>query len=83
MTTATITESWLDSPSHSFFTTTFTPTTTVTPVIAQVLFIHGFVEHVGRYTTVFNRFTDQGIKVTAFDQRGSFLHLFIHTFTTH
>ena len=36
--------------------------------LAQVLFVHGFSEHVERYD--FSEFASKGIQVTAFDQRG-------------
>ncbi|GAA5953625.1 hypothetical protein JCM21900_003366 [Sporobolomyces salmonicolor] len=40
------------------------------PVIAQLCFVHGFIEHIDRYSHVFPRFASAGIAVYAFDQRG-------------
>lgn len=37
---------------------------------ALLFFVHGFVEHIDRYTHVFPRFANAGYKVFAFDQRG-------------
>ncbi|GAA5898231.1 hypothetical protein JCM6882_000108 [Rhodosporidiobolus microsporus] len=55
--------------STQFFTKTWTPPSGV-PVRAQVLFVHGFIEHVERYDHAFPRFADKGISVFAYDQRG-------------
>ncbi|GAA6038080.1 hypothetical protein JCM8097_007536 [Rhodosporidiobolus ruineniae] len=49
-----------------FFTKHWQPT----KATAQVLFVHGFVEHIERYDHAFPRFADQGISVFAYDQRG-------------
>ncbi|GAA6016391.1 hypothetical protein JCM10207_003847 [Rhodosporidiobolus poonsookiae] len=57
--------------SHStrFFTKTWTPPAGV-PVQAQLLFVHGFIEHIERYDHAFPRFAQAGIAVFAYDQRG-------------
>ncbi|GAA5856122.1 hypothetical protein JCM8547_002990 [Rhodosporidiobolus lusitaniae] len=60
----------LQGPSNTkFFTKTWTPPAG-TPVRAQLLFVHGFVEHIERYDHAFPRFADKGICVFAYDQRG-------------
>lgn len=64
----TVTEQWLTANGCEFFTKTWTPTGT--PLVAQVLFVHGFVEHVNRYDHVFAHFAEKGIAVTGYDQRG-------------
>ncbi|PWN86578.1 alpha/beta-hydrolase [Acaromyces ingoldii] len=40
------------------------------PPRAAVVFVHGFIEHVGRYNHVFPSFAQANIYVVAFDQRG-------------
>ena len=45
-------------------------TTSATPPRAQVVFVHGFIEHYGRYDNIFSLFAQANIAVTAFDQRG-------------
>ncbi|GAA5930885.1 hypothetical protein JCM10213_003935 [Rhodosporidiobolus nylandii] len=52
-----------------FFTRSWTPPPG-TPTRAQVLFVHGFVEHIQRYEHCFPRFAEKGIAVFAYDQRG-------------
>ncbi|KAL5637761.1 hypothetical protein ACGC1H_002129 [Rhizoctonia solani] len=39
-------------------------------VKAAILFVHGFVEHVGRYEHVFPKYSGAGIAVLSYDQRG-------------
>jgi alpha-beta hydrolase superfamily lysophospholipase len=41
-----------------------------TPPRAAIVFLHGFIEHYGRYDNVFKPFAQANIQVTAFDQRG-------------
>lgn len=41
----------------------------VTPK-AHVLFVHGLGEHCSRYDSLFNKFADVGVSVTAFDLPG-------------
>ncbi|GAA5822343.1 hypothetical protein JCM11251_006308 [Rhodosporidiobolus azoricus] len=55
--------------STKFFTKTWSPPAG-TPVVAQVLFVHGFIEHIERYDHAFPRFAEKGICVFAYDQRG-------------
>jgi len=62
------TEAWLPGPkSSSFYTRTYTPASSPRGV---VVFIHGFIEHVGRYEHVHNRWAERGFVVFTFDQRG-------------
>lgn len=62
------TEAWLTgSHSTQFYSRTWTPTTRLR---AAVVFIHGFIEHIGRYDHVFPKWSARGISVFAFDQRG-------------
>ncbi|KAF8700029.1 Lysophospholipase, partial [Rhizoctonia solani] len=37
---------------------------------AAILFVHGFIEHVGRYEHVFPRYSSAGIAILSYDQRG-------------
>ncbi|KAG8699909.1 hypothetical protein FRC08_005043 [Ceratobasidium sp. 394] len=37
---------------------------------AAILFVHGFIEHVGRYEHVFPRYAEKGIVVFTYDGRG-------------
>ncbi|CAE6442677.1 unnamed protein product [Rhizoctonia solani] len=39
-------------------------------VKAAILFVHGFIEHIGRYEHVFPRYSSAGIVVLSYDQRG-------------
>lgn len=48
------------------------------PPRANVVFVHGFIEHYGRYDNIFPVFAQSNISVTAFDQRG-----FGRTWTKH
>ena len=36
----------------------------------MILFVHGFVEHIGRYESAFPLFTSHNVGVFAYDQRG-------------
>ncbi|KAK7206162.1 Alpha/Beta hydrolase protein [Myxozyma melibiosi] len=42
-----------------------------TKTVAKIFFIHGFAEHVNRYTELFEVLASKGIEVFAFDQRGA------------
>ncbi|KAH7332764.1 alpha beta-hydrolase [Rhizoctonia solani] len=37
---------------------------------AAILFVHGFIEHIGRYEHVFPKYSSAGIAVLSYDQRG-------------
>jgi len=63
------TEAWLPGPrSTQFYTRTYNSTNG--DAKAVILFIHGFAEHVGRYTHFHPLFAEHGIAVFTFDQRG-------------
>ncbi|KAL7942987.1 Alpha/Beta hydrolase protein [Trichoderma barbatum] len=51
----------------SLYTKTWTPTG---PVVAKVIFVHGFSEHINRYNDFFPKLVEHGIQVFAWDQRG-------------
>ncbi|KAG6861701.1 hypothetical protein C0995_013270 [Termitomyces sp. Mi166 len=61
-------ESWLSGPKAThFYTRTYTPSSTPK---AALVFVHGFAEHVGRYTHFHPLLCQHEIAVFAFDQRG-------------
>ncbi|KAJ7350640.1 lysophospholipase [Mycena albidolilacea] len=63
------TEAWLVGPqSTKFYTRTYLASPSESRAI--LVFIHGFAEHVGRYTEVHPQFAARGINVFTFDQRG-------------
>jgi alpha-beta hydrolase superfamily lysophospholipase len=65
----TVTPAWLTGPSStSFYTVTYAPASSAPKGV--LLFIHGFVEHVGRYDHVFRAWTARGFGVFTYDQRG-------------
>ena len=51
-----------------FYTRTYAPA--VGPAQAAVLFVHGFVEHCGRYEWAHGAFAARGAAVFTYDQRG-------------
>jgi acylglycerol lipase len=62
------TPAWLTGPQKtSFYTETYSPEGTPR---AALLFVHGFIEHIGRYAHVFPVWAARGIAVFAYDQRG-------------
>lgn len=68
MSDAPYTESWLAGPRNTkFYTRQYTPTS---PPKALLVFMHGFIEHIGRYEHVFPYWKNRGIAVFSFDQRG-------------
>lgn len=68
MTSDAYTEAWLSGPQATQF---YTRTYLASPAAKAVLvFIHGFAEHVGRYTEAHPVFAASGINVFTFDQRG-------------
>ena len=61
-------EKWLLGPSKTnFYTRTYTPSG---PPKALLVFMHGFIEHIGRYEHVFPKWQERGIAVFSMDQRG-------------
>ncbi|SRR6266576_6314184 len=64
----TFTESWLGGPQHTqFYTRLYKPQT---KPVAALVFIHGFAEHIGRYTPFHTMLMERGILIFTFDQRG-------------
>ncbi|KAJ3383487.1 hypothetical protein HDU92_004103 [Lobulomyces angularis] len=63
----TIKEEWVLKNNTQIYYKTWVPEK---KVIATVTFIHGLGEHCSRYDEIFNHFSDVGIKVISFDQRG-------------
>jgi len=64
------TESWLAGPrSTQFYTRTYLPPSQKKPH-AAVVFLHGFAEHIGRYTEYHPLFAARGIAIFTYDQRG-------------
>ncbi|KAK7472395.1 hypothetical protein VKT23_000510 [Stygiomarasmius scandens] len=61
------TESWLAGPQNTKF---YTRLYTCPSPKALLVFVHGFAEHVGRHDHVHPRFSEHGIAVFTFDQRG-------------
>ncbi|KAJ7772027.1 lysophospholipase [Mycena maculata] len=69
MTSDAYTEAWLPGPqSTKFYTRTYRADASISKAV--LVFIHGFAEHVGRYTQVHPQFAARGINVFTFDQRG-------------
>ncbi|KZV85843.1 alpha/beta-hydrolase [Exidia glandulosa HHB12029] len=65
---APYTESWITGPGNTaFYTHTYTPAQSPKAVVVAV---HGFIEHIDRFTHVFPQFQKRGILVFAYDQRG-------------
>ncbi|KAI0035617.1 Alpha/Beta hydrolase protein [Vararia minispora EC-137] len=57
------------NPAITLYTRTYSP---VAPesVKAALVFVHGFIEHIGRFTNTHNRWANNGFGVFAFDGRG-------------
>jgi acylglycerol lipase len=64
---STYAESWISGP-HS--TQIYTRTYKANSPKAVLVFLHGFIEHIGRYEHVHPVFAERGITVFTFDQRG-------------
>ncbi|KAL0955746.1 hypothetical protein HGRIS_001961 [Hohenbuehelia grisea] len=62
-------ESWLTGAQQTQFYTRTYPAAGPSPK-AVVVFVHGFAEHIGRYTHIHPRLAQAGFSVFAFDQRG-------------
>ncbi len=65
----TSSEAYITSDGLDIYTKTWEPAADQ-KVKATVVFAHGLGEHINRYNHVFSNFTENGIKVHAFDQRG-------------
>ncbi|KAH9935961.1 lysophospholipase [Epithele typhae] len=64
------TESWRDGPlATKFYTRLYLPPAGVAPV-AVLTFVHGYIEHVGRYTAAHAAWAAAGVAVFAYDMRG-------------
>jgi len=61
------TETWLVGPQQTNF---YTRLYLASPAKAVIVFLHGFAEHVGRYTHFHPKLAERGITVFTFDQRG-------------
>ncbi|KAF7362334.1 Hydrolase-4 domain-containing protein [Mycena venus] len=69
MTSDAYTEAWLVGPqSTKFYTRTYLAPPSESKAV--LVFIHGFAEHVGRYTEAHPQFAARGINVFTFDERG-------------
>jgi pimeloyl-ACP methyl ester carboxylesterase len=63
-------EAWLAGPSSTqFYTRTYTPVS-LDSTKAAIVFVHGFAEHIGRYTHFHPLLSTRGIAVFTYDQRG-------------
>src|ERR1700722_2555154 len=63
------TEAWVAGPlSTQIYTRTYAAASS--PPRACIVFVHGFIEHIGRYEHVHTAWAAHGIPVCAFDQRG-------------
>lgn len=60
-------EQWLAGPHSTKF---YCRTYTATEPKAILVFLHGFIEHVGRFAHVFPQWQYRGVHVFTFDQRG-------------
>ncbi|KAF8161353.1 Alpha/Beta hydrolase protein [Crassisporium funariophilum] len=70
MATQPYVEAWLPGPSSTqFYTRTYSPTLPQ-PTKAAIVFVHGFAEHIGRYTHFHPLLAGHGIAVFTYDQRG-------------
>ncbi|KAJ6491763.1 lysophospholipase [Mycena vitilis] len=69
MTSDAYTEAWFVGPrATEFYTRTYLAPPSESRAV--LVFIHGFAEHVGRYTWAHPQFAQRGINVFTFDQRG-------------
>ncbi|KAF8314938.1 alpha/beta-hydrolase [Clavulina sp. PMI_390] len=66
--TSPYSEEWVIGPkATAFYTRTYNPAEAPK---AAIVFLHGFVEHIGRYEAAFPQYSAKSISVFAFDQRG-------------
>ncbi|KAH9944244.1 lysophospholipase [Epithele typhae] len=63
-------EQWLDGPFETKFYTRLYLPPSPTPTRAVLVFIHGYIEHIGRYTAAHARWASDGVAVFAYDMRG-------------
>ncbi|KAJ7606217.1 Alpha/Beta hydrolase protein [Roridomyces roridus] len=71
MTSDAYTESWLVGPHATrFYARTYPVPSSQGPPKALLVFVHGYTEHIGRYTEAHAKLAQRGIVVFAFDQRG-------------
>ncbi|UKZ83702.1 hypothetical protein TrVFT333_011511 [Trichoderma virens FT-333] len=63
----TTTEGTFKAGDASLYTKTWTP---AGPVVAKLIFVHGFSEHINRYNDWFPILAEHGIQVFSWDQRG-------------
>ncbi|CAA7258986.1 unnamed protein product [Cyclocybe aegerita] len=69
MSTSQLTEAWLEGPqSTKFYTRTYTPSSSAPK--AALVFVHGFAEHIARYSHFHPLLAEKGVAVFAYDQRG-------------
>ncbi|KAK7057652.1 hydrolase-4 domain-containing protein [Favolaschia claudopus] len=69
MSSNSYTEAWLDGPqSTKFYTRTYHASPSESKAV--LVFVHGFAEHIGRYTEAHPEYASHGINVFTFDQRG-------------
>lgn len=61
------TEAWRAGPQSTQF---YTRTYTAPSPKAALVFVHGFIEHIGRHTHIHSKLSEHGITVFAFDLRG-------------
>ncbi|KAF8627609.1 hypothetical protein AX15_004315 [Amanita polypyramis BW_CC] len=62
-------EEWLQGPQTTqFYTRLYAPQ--VDPATAIIIFLHGFAEHIGRYTPFHTKLAESGLVIFTFDQRG-------------
>ncbi|GKT48862.1 putative mRNA-splicing protein ubp10 [Colletotrichum spaethianum] len=64
---ATETQGTFEVDGHKLHSTTWTPQG---PIKAKLVFVHGFSDHVGRYSEFFPYLAGRGIQVFSWDQRG-------------
>jgi acylglycerol lipase len=62
-----MTSLWVKGPSNTEF---FVNIYNADNPKACLLFCHGFIEHIGRYSDIFPTYAQRGISVACFDQRG-------------
>ncbi|KAI0341093.1 lysophospholipase [Trametopsis cervina] len=67
---APYTERWLQGPLETSFYTRLYEPPPLTPLRAVLVFIHGYLEHVGRYTDANVKWASRGVAVFAYDERG-------------
>lgn len=70
MCSASFNEAWMNGPlSTSFYTRFYKPPASVS-TRAVLVFVHGYLEHVGRYEAAHLQWAEQGVAVFTYDKRG-------------